>query len=53
MRHHGVLAGFTARRQLYRKMATIDHGMLQRVWQELDYRIVVCRVTRGGYMEHL
>jgi hypothetical protein len=34
-------------------MATIDHGMLQRVWQELDYRIDVCRVTRGGYMEHL
>jgi hypothetical protein len=53
MRHHGVLAGFTARRQLRRKISTIDHEMLQRVWQELDYMIDVCRVTRGGYMEHL
>ena len=28
---------------------TLD--MLQRVWSELDYRIVVCRVTRGGHIE--
>jgi hypothetical protein len=35
------------------KWLLIDHLMLQRVWQELDYRIDVCRVTRGGYMEHL
>jgi hypothetical protein len=34
-------------------VATIDHGMLQRVWQELHYRIDVCRVTSGGYLEHL
>jgi hypothetical protein len=26
---------------------------LQCVWQELDYRTDVCRVTRGGHMEHL
>jgi hypothetical protein len=32
---------------------TIDVDQLQRVWQELDYRIDVCRVTRGGHMEHL
>jgi hypothetical protein len=26
-------------------------AMLQRVWSELDYRIDVCRVTRGGHVE--
>ena len=24
-----------------------------RVWQELDYMIDICRVTKGGYIEHL
>jgi len=23
------------------------------VWQELDYRIDICRVTKGGQVEHL
>ena len=23
------------------------------VWQELDYRVDICRVTKGGHMEHL
>jgi hypothetical protein len=32
---------------------TTDVNMLQRVWQELDHRIDVCRVTRGEHMEHL
>ena len=27
--------------------------MLSRVWQELEYRIDVCRVTRGAHIEHL
>jgi hypothetical protein len=27
--------------------------MLERVWQELDYRIDVCRVTKGGHIKHL
>jgi hypothetical protein len=31
----------------------IDASMLKRVWQELEYRIDVCRVTRGAYIEHL
>jgi hypothetical protein len=30
----------------------IDAPMLTRVWQELDYRIVVCRVTRGALIEY-
>jgi len=31
----------------------IDAPMLRRVWQELEYRIDVCRVTRGAHIEHL
>ena len=27
--------------------------MVTRVWQELEYRIDVCRVTRGAPIEHL
>ena len=26
---------------------------VQRVWQEHDYRIDICRVTKGGHNEHL
>jgi len=32
---------------------TIDAPMLTRVWRELEYRIDVCRVTRGAHIEHL
>jgi hypothetical protein len=31
----------------------IDAPMLTRVWQELEYRIDVCRVTGGAHIEHL
>jgi len=31
----------------------INALMLTRVWQELEYRIDVCRVTRGAHIEHL
>jgi hypothetical protein len=31
----------------------IDAPMLTRVCQELEYRIDVCRVTRGAQIEHL
>jgi hypothetical protein len=31
----------------------IDPPMLTRVWQELEYRMDVCRVTRGAHIEHL
>jgi len=27
--------------------------MLKHVWQQLEYRIDVCRVTRGAHIEHL
>ena len=41
------------RQRIEHAVAGIDHQMLVRVGQELDYRIDVCRVTNGGYMEHL
>jgi len=28
-------------------------NILTRVWQKLEYRIDVCRVTRGAHIEHL
>jgi len=34
-------------------MKNFDALMLTRVWQELEYRIDVCRVTRGAHIEHL
>jgi len=30
---------------------SVTPDMLQRVWSKLDYRIDVCRVTRGGHIE--
>jgi hypothetical protein len=34
-------------------LKNIDAPMLTRVWQELECRIDVCRVTRGSQIEHL
>ena len=28
-------------------------NMLTRVWQQLEHRIDMCRVTRGAHIEHL
>jgi len=33
------------------KLITAD--MLQTVWNELDYRVDVCRITTGTHIEHL
>jgi hypothetical protein len=29
-------------------VARVDRDMLTRVWNEMDYRIDVCRITKGG-----
>jgi len=29
---------------------TITADMLQRVWNELDYRVDVCRITNGAHI---
>jgi hypothetical protein len=31
----------------------IDRNMLERVWDELDYRLDICRVSNGAQIEHL
>jgi hypothetical protein len=41
------------RRRIVEAVTAIDRQILQRVWQELDYRIDICRVTKGGHIEHL
>jgi len=32
---------------------TITADTLQTVWNELDYRVDVCRITKGTHIEHL
>jgi len=32
---------------------TIIADMLQTVWNELDYRVDICRITNGAHIEHL
>ena len=32
---------------------TITADMLHKVWNELDYRVDVCRITKGAHIEHL
>jgi hypothetical protein len=41
------------RQRIVEAVAAIDCQMLQRVWQELDYRIDICHVTKGGHIDHL
>ena len=32
---------------------TITVDMLQTIWNELDYRVDVCRITKGAHIEHV
>jgi hypothetical protein len=32
---------------------TITADMLEKVWNELDYRVDVCKITKGAHIEHL
>jgi hypothetical protein len=41
------------RQRIVEAVAAIDRQMLQRVWQDLDYRIDTCCITKGGHIEHL
>jgi hypothetical protein len=34
-------------------VALVNRDMLTRVWDEMDYRIDVCRISKGGHIEHL
>jgi hypothetical protein len=41
------------RRRIVEAVAAIDRQMLQRVWQELDDRIDIYRVTKSALIDHL
>jgi hypothetical protein len=41
------------RQRIVEAVAVIDRQVLQRVWQEVDYKIDICRVTKVENMEHL
>jgi len=32
---------------------TITADMLQTVWNEINFRVDVCRITKGAHIEHL
>jgi len=34
-------------------VALVDCDILTRVWNEMDYRIDVCRITKDEHIEHL
>jgi len=44
---------FTTTGKLKKFLPHTRHYQLTPVWQELEYRIDVCRVTRGAHIEHL
>jgi hypothetical protein len=56
LRVHVAMVGhtnLTSQARIIAAVKNIDAPMLTRVWQELEYRIDVCRVTHGAHVEHL
>jgi hypothetical protein len=41
------------KRRIIEAVAAVPCDMLRRVWEELDYRFDICRVTRGAHIECL
>ncbi|KAJ4449299.1 hypothetical protein ANN_00697 [Periplaneta americana] len=41
------------RMRIEETVATVMPDMLSRVWQELEYRVNICRVTYGAHIESL
>jgi hypothetical protein len=41
------------RNRITAALARVDRDMPTRVWNEMDYRIDVCRITKSGHTEHL
>ncbi|PSN55399.1 hypothetical protein C0J52_11064, partial [Blattella germanica] len=41
------------KQRIRQAVANVDADMLQRVWDDLDYRMDVCRVTGGAHIERL
>jgi hypothetical protein len=40
------------KQRITKAAASVDEDMLRSVWTELDYRIDICRVTKGSHIEH-
>jgi hypothetical protein len=41
------------KRRITEAVAVVTCDMLRRLWEELDYRFDICRVTRGAHIECL
>jgi hypothetical protein len=39
-------------RQIIAAILATDCDVLQQVWEEMDYQLEVCRVTKGGHTYH-
>ena len=39
--------------QIRTAIETITVDVIQTIWNELDYRVDVCRITKGAHIEHL
>ena len=51
--HIGALYVHTLKVRIRTVIETITADMLQTVWNELDYRVDVCRITKGAHIDHL
>jgi hypothetical protein len=47
---HGLPLGSSS---ITAAVALVDRDMLTRVWDEMDYRIDVFRLTKDGHIEHM
>jgi hypothetical protein len=41
------------RNRITAAVVLVNRDMLTRVWDEMDYRKDVCRISKGGHIEHL
>jgi hypothetical protein len=41
------------RDRIFNAIALVDVTVLNKLWDELDYHMDICRVTRGSHIEHL
>ena len=51
--YHCHLTSLIEKARIIEAVKNIDALVLTRVWQELEYRVDVCRVTRGAHIERL
>jgi hypothetical protein len=41
------------RKRITAAVALVNRDMLTRVWDEMDYRIDICHISKGEHIEHL